>query len=265
MRFSIVTPVMNGMPWLQDCVDSVHSQMADVDLEHLVLDAGSTDGSRDWLLDHSDYGFKAILEPDEGQTDALIRGFERATGDVFGWLNADDTLEPGALATVQDAFEANREAVMVTGACLVTDAARRVIGALETPPDPTLRGLLWYPPNLAQPATFFRADAYRRAGGLDRRFDLAMDVDLWLRLAANGIICVLPNKVLARYMVHPAAKSVARSAAAAREDLRAKRRHGSALQSPAVLRLIRIGYLRPVLRRPKRALVRLALLLVGRR
>jgi len=251
------------MPWLPECVASVQAQRSDVEVEHLILDGGSTDGSREWLEAHRDQGDRVVLEPDEGQTAAMIRGFDMATGEILGWLNSDDTFEPGALAKVHAAFEANAAAVMVTGACILVDPNGYVVGAIPTPPEPTLRGLLRHPANPAQPATLFRAEAYRKAGGLDRHFDLAMDVDLWLRLAETGPLCALPEQVLARFRVHPNAKSVAGAAAASREDLRARRRHGTSLRSPAGLALIKAGYLRPVLRPPKRALGWLALRLVG--
>ena len=121
MRFSIVTPVFNGMPWLEEAVASIEDQRVHVDVEHLVLDGGSTDGTREWLRARTDANRRDVFERDTGQTDALIRGFELATGDVFGWLNADDLLEPGALAIVARAFEEHPTAVLVSGASHVID------------------------------------------------------------------------------------------------------------------------------------------------
>jgi GT2 family glycosyltransferase len=249
MRFTIVTPVFNGMPWLPDAVASVAAQRRDVDVEHLILDGGSTDGSREWLLAHDGLGFGVVFAPDNGQTDALVKGFERASGDVLGWLNSDDLLEPGALAWVRDAFQEVPRAAIVAGGCLLIDPQSRVIGSIPVPPVSTFAELLRFPTNLPQPATFFRADAYRRVGGLDRRYDLAMDVDLWLRLAQHGGIVVLPEQTLARFRIHPAAKSVAGAVAAVREDFVARRRQGMPLWSAAGRHLLIHGYLRPLLRR----------------
>lgn len=245
MRFTIVTPVLNGMPWLPEAIRSVARQRDGVDVEHLVLDGGSTDGSREWLAAHKDLGYDLRVEPDGGQTDALQRGFQRAKGELLGWLNADDVLEPGALAIVEAAFGASPEAAMVSGACLFIDAAGRILGAMSTPPDPTLAGLVRVRINPPQPSTFFSAIAYERAGGLDRSFDLAMDVDLWLRLAREGRYVVLPDQVLARYRVHPTAKSERAATASAREDLRARRLAGMHLRSPAGIALLRAGYVDP--------------------
>ena len=231
MRISIVTPVLNGMPWLPDAVESVARQRSDV--EHLIRDGGSTDGSREWLTAHEDLGFRATLERDGGQTDALIAGFAAATGDLFGWLNADDLLEPDALRRVAEAFEANPDAVIVSGACLLIGPDGALLGPIPTPPRPEFDRLLRHPNNLAQPATFFRAEAYRQVGGLDRRFDLAMDVDLWFRLASTGRVVLLWDGALARVRVRPNAKGVRAAAAACREDLRIRRRYGMPWLSPA--------------------------------
>jgi glycosyltransferase involved in cell wall biosynthesis len=237
MRISIVTPVLNGMPWLPKAVESVARQRfdvdVDVDVEHLIRDGGSTDGSREWLTAHEDLGFRATFERDGGQTDALIAGFADATGDVFGWLNADDLLESGALRRVAEAFEANPDAVIVSGSCLLIDPNGAVLGPIPTPPLPEFDRLLRHPNNLAQPATFFRAEAYRQVGGLDRRFNLAMDVDLWFRLASIGRVVLLEDAVFARFRLHPNAKSVRSAAAACREDLRIRRRYGMPWLSPA--------------------------------
>lgn len=246
MKVTIVTPVYNGMPWLPECIESVARQLRDADLEHLVYDGGSTDGSVEWLKEHASLGYEAIFGPDGGQTDALAKGFDRARGEIFGWLNADDMLEPGALRRVVDVFLADPELAMVTGACIVIDSNSAITGMMAPPPDATLKGLLSLPANPPQPATFFSARAYRSGEGLDRRYDLAMDIDLWLKLARAGPIRTLPNEVLARYREHPFAKSVARSGASARQSLRIRRRHGMPLRSRATLSLVQAGFVRPV-------------------
>lgn len=263
MRISIVTPVLNGMPWLPETVDSVAAQRGDVDVEHLVRDGGSTDGSREWLASHAALGYQVALEKDSGQTDALAVGFDHATGEVFGWLNADDVLAPGALKRVAEAFAAHPEAVIVSGSCLLVGPEGAILGAIPTPPRPEFDQLLRHPTNLAQPATFFRADAYRQVGGLNRRYDLAMDVDLWFRLASVGPVVLLRDVVLAQFRLHPNAKSVVAAAAASREDLSIRRRHGMPLSSPAGRALVRHGLLDPVLGWPKRTAKRI--LRAGRR
>lgn len=252
MRISIVTPVLNGMPWLPEAVASVAAQDGSVDVEHLIFDAGSTDGSRAWLDDHRDLGFVTTYEADRGQTDALVKGFNRATGDVLGWLNADDLLEPSALETVSRTFELMPQSVIVSGRCLQIDAAGTVIGVIDPPPAAGFRDLLHHPTNMAQPATFFRADVYRAIGGLNRAYDLAMDVDLWFRLARRGPVALLPSETLARFRLHPGAKSVANLEGAIREDLAIRLKQGASWRSPAVRVLMTGGWIAPARRRLRR-------------
>lgn len=259
MRFSIVTPVLNGMPWLPECVESVAAQRPTVDVEHIILDAGSTDGSREWLVEHrQEHGYVLLLEPDEGQTDALIKGFLRARGEVFSWLNADDTLETGALSHVEKAFDATPDAVLVSGCCINFDANGDFTHMMVPPQADSYDGLRLHVGNPAQPATFFKADAYRAVGGLNARYDLAMDVDLWLNLARIGGFIYLRRVVLARFRVHPNAKSVVDLTGAIRQDFAIRRRHGLPIRSPAGLWFLRQGFVhawfRPLTSSVKRAL-----------
>lgn len=245
--FSIVTPVFNGMPWLPEAIESVLSQV-DARVELIVTDGGSTDGSREWLVSNVKDVARLVFEPDRGQTDALIRGLSQASGAFLGWLNADDWLEPAALARVAAAFDGAPDASIVSGCCLQIDESGAFIGLIPTPPSATLKGLLAHPNNLAQPATFFRAEAYRRVGGLDPNLDLAMDVDLWMKLAGVGRVVVLPDEILARFRIHRGAKSVTRATAAVREDLRVRRRHGMPVATRAWWVLFKRAYLRPLKR-----------------
>ena len=96
LKISIVTLSFNQRAYLQEAIDSVLSQ-GYLDLEYIVVDPGSTDGSRDLIKSYGDRIAHCIFEPDRGAADGLNKGFERATGDVFGFLNADDLLFPGAL------------------------------------------------------------------------------------------------------------------------------------------------------------------------
>jgi glycosyltransferase involved in cell wall biosynthesis len=224
-RFSVITPVFNGMPWLPQAITSVDRQRADVELEHLILDAGSTDGSREHLKAHAPHAV-VVMEPDRGQTDALIKGFARARGDILCWLNADDLLEDGALRRVSEAFDRHPAASTVSGACLLIREDGSVLGALPTLRKASHQDLLNTVVNLGQPATFFTRRAYEGCGGMDPRMDLTMDVDLWFRLVKQGEVVMLPDQLLARFRIHPGARSVKACRAAAREDLTIRLREG---------------------------------------
>ena len=101
MRFSIITPSFRNSEWLKLCVASVADQQ--VDLEHIVQDAGSDDGTLDWLL--TDSRVKAFVEKDSGMYDGINRGLRKATGEIVAYLNCDEQYLPGALSAVKEMFE----------------------------------------------------------------------------------------------------------------------------------------------------------------
>ncbi len=243
MKFTIVTPVLNGMPWLPQCVESVATQGGDgVQVEHIVWDGGSTDGSREWLRAHAGHA-RLVFEPDSGLTDALRRAFELGTGDALGWLNSDDLLEEHALRTAARCFSQHPEATALTGACLIIRPDGSVGGAFPTLPVVTHNILLNSTIKLAQPATFFRRSAYLQVGGLDPRWRLAMDLDLFLRLLQVGPCVSLPTSVLARFRVHAAALSQVYLQRAVREELAIKRAQGMRLITDTHRILLQRAYL----------------------
>src|SRR4051812_2731181 len=103
-RISLVTPSFNQASYLGQAIDSVVSQRYP-DLEYQVLDGGSTDGSREVIEKHAQALSFWRSSADGGQSAALREGFERATGEIVGWLNSDDYLEPGALQAVGEEFQ----------------------------------------------------------------------------------------------------------------------------------------------------------------
>jgi glycosyltransferase involved in cell wall biosynthesis len=252
VRFTLVTPVLNGMPYVPACIESIDAQRGDgIDLEHIVCDPGSTDGTREWLRAHAKHA-ELVFAPDEGQVDALERMFARARGDVLGWLNGDDILEPHALLRTQRAFEASaregRPAVAVTGACLLTDPDNTPVTVVAPPRGDVEPGaLLLRLRNLMQASTFFTRDAFRAVGGFDHSLDLAFDADLFRRLAQHGRVLSLPTEVLSRFRLHPGSKTERNHADSARQDLRSRRKLGLPLASYAALTLAKRGYLYPLL------------------
>lgn len=256
MLVTIAMPVLNGMPWLPEAVASVQRQAGPVEL--IVCDGGSTDGSREWLREHAGKETQLVFEPDGGQSEAIARGLERARGEILGWLNADDLLCAGALQTVRSAFEAHPGAAIVSGGCELIDERGAVIGRIPLPPDGTRRGLLSHPTNLPQPATLFRASAYRVSGGLDLGLHYAMDVDLWLKLTRHGDAVLLPDEVLARFRIHAAAKTSRAAVAMLREDLRVRLLHGLPPGSRTAWSLGHAAYVGPLKGWGKRAIRRLA-------
>lgn len=124
MKFSIVTPSFRNSEWLRLCIASVADQQG-VELEHIVQDSCSDDGTGDWLP--HDKRVKAFIEKDAGMYDAVNRGYRRATGDILAYLNCDEQYLPGALATVKNFFEANPNAEVLLAGTIVTDGEGKYI------------------------------------------------------------------------------------------------------------------------------------------
>ncbi len=118
LKFSIVTPSFRNSAWLKLCIASVADQQG-VELEHLVQDSCSDDGTQDWLP--RDPRVKAFIEKDAGMYDAVNRGYRRATGDILAYLNCDEQYLPGALAAVEDFFRRHPEVEVLLAGSIVTD------------------------------------------------------------------------------------------------------------------------------------------------
>jgi glycosyltransferase involved in cell wall biosynthesis len=152
-----------------------------------VIDGGSSDESVEVIRSHESRIAHWVSEPDRGQTDALIKGFSRSTGQLQGWLCSDDLLLPGALEKVAQFFEDHPDVDAAYGDSLWIDAE----GSYLRPKKEIgfNRFVLMFDHNyISQPSMFWRRDLYERVGGLDPRFNLAMDNDLWERFSRAGKI-----------------------------------------------------------------------------
>lgn len=181
---SVVTACLNSAATIEATIDSVRSQ-GYPNVEHIVVDGGSTDGTVE-ILARSE-GLRYVSEPDGGRVDAVNKGVAMATGDVLGWLNADDRYHPGALAAVGEAFAGHPEARWVTGYCDIVDDEGEEIRHLVTAYKNWLLRRWSFPLYLTQnfvsdPATFVRRDALAEAGPLDSRYAVSHDYDFWLRV-----------------------------------------------------------------------------------
>jgi len=118
LKFSIITPSFRNSNWLKLCIASVADQKG-VELEHIVQDSCSDDGTQDWLP--HDTRVKAFIEKDKGMYDAVNRGYRRATGDILAYLNCDEQYLPGGLAAVEDFFQEHHEVEVLLAGTIVTD------------------------------------------------------------------------------------------------------------------------------------------------
>jgi len=208
-RISLVTPSFNQGRFLEATLRSVLEQNYP-NLEYIVVDGGSTDDSVAILGRYSDRLTWWVSEQDGGQTDAIRKGFSRATGEILNWLNSDDLLRSGALRAVAEAYSATG-AEMIVGRddMFRTDPdvpVARFVPSGYAFPD-CLRfwdGSFRY----HQPPTFFTRGLYRRAGGLDASLRYAMDYDLYCRMLALPETRVhYLDAVLAGFRIHSGAKT----------------------------------------------------------
>lgn len=219
MKISVVVPSFNHGPYLSRCLDSILDQKTTAELEVIVMDGGSSDESRDIIGARSARLSHWESAPDGGQADALIRGFEKSTGDVMGWLNSDDMLRPGALELVRAFFEESVDVDVVYGDMETMDASGKSIALhREIDFDPDI--LLWTYDYIPQPSTFWRRRIWERAGGLRTEFQCALDYDLWMRFVALGARFQHVPHALSRFRVYPEQKNQRLRATSNAEDRR---------------------------------------------
>lgn len=202
---SIVTPSFNQAAFIEETIQSVLSQDYP-HLEYLIVDGGSTDGSLEILQRYAKRLAWWVSEPDQGQTDAINKGFARARGEVLAWLNSDDTYLPHAISHAVAALQRDPDTGLVYGDANLIDEEGQVIGkfpARQTDYRRLREGYVHIP----QQAAFFRADLWKKVGPLDPSFFFAMDYDLWVRLARHSRLLYLPE-VWANFRLHSSGKSV---------------------------------------------------------
>lgn len=204
-RVSIVTPTFNQARFLSLALDSVAVQ-AQTGCEHLVVDGGSTDGSPDIVERNASRLAWWVSEPDAGQASALNKGFNRASGDVLGYLNGDDCLLPGCIAEVSRYFSEHPDVDVVYGNRVLIDEEDRLIGRWVMPAHQ--RGAFAWIDFIPQETMFWRRRVWERIGGrFDESLHYALDWALIGRFAAAGAVVARIPHFLAAFRVHAAQKS----------------------------------------------------------
>jgi len=217
-RMSIVTPSYNQAAFLEETILSVFAQDYP-DLEYLVLDGGSDDGSIDIIKSHEERISFWVSEPDRGQSHAINKGFRMATGEILGWLNSDDTYLPGCLRAVGEFFAANTEVKVAYGNFVYVDEEGRTLRQRHLPRRLSYTKLLFHD-YLGQPAVFFRKEVLDRVGYLDECLRYSMDWDLFLRMRWQYDMAHI-NRNLATYRLHTKSKTSKEGDATYSEHLRA--------------------------------------------
>jgi glycosyltransferase involved in cell wall biosynthesis len=204
-RITVVTPSYNQGRYIAETIESVAGQ-GYPNLEHIVIDGGSRDGTLDVLTRYPH--LRVVSEPDRGQADAINKGFAIAGGDIWCFLNSDDTLLPGALERVAREIDPARGRHVVMGRCRFIGGDGRDTG-IEHPSafESYWRVLaVWKGYTIPQPAVFWTPEVWRTCGPMDLALKYHLDYDLFCRVARRYRFHVI-DQVLATYRLHAESKT----------------------------------------------------------
>ncbi|MGA7627340.1 MAG: glycosyltransferase family 2 protein [Methanoregula sp.] len=202
---SIITPSFNKGSYIEETILSIRNQTYK-NIEHIIIDGGSTDETLA-ILKRYDGQIFWISEPDQGQSDAINKGWKMAHGDIIAYLNADDTYTKDAVRIAVEYFNKHPDVGMVYGDGILTDEKGTFLRALHAG-EFSLRDLIYCRNNILQPAVFLRRSLYEKIGGIDENLHLAMDLDYWIRAGLLFKIKYIPH-TLATAKIYHDAKSVA--------------------------------------------------------
>lgn len=211
-RISIVTPSFNQGPYLEETIDSIHGQ-GYPNLEHIVIDGGSSDESVRIIERHAPRLAYWVSEKDRGQADALNKGFARATGDIFGFINSDDLLEPGTLARLAELFGGGARWVAGAIRCFGAGRADEVMHVRRFDESAAGARAQWLGRSVVwQQGSFWAGDLTRQLGGFRTDLHYVFDWEFWLRLRLRGgVTPVVVDEVLGAFRLHEDSKTMSRS------------------------------------------------------
>lgn len=226
---SVITPSFEQAEFLEDNLQSVMNQSGAA-VEHVVVDGGSTDGTVALLEAYEDrYDLRWVSEPDDGQSDAINKGIEMATGDWICWVNSDDYLLPGAIETLAGAIEGRPEADVVYGDYIFVDAEGNEVGRkYSTPPSRFVHK--HYYQFTGNHSMAIRRDTIRSLGGVDESLEYVMDTAFLWQLLVADLEFVRVRSFIGARRLHDAAKTTGTPPPERRAEIRElKTRYGLSL------------------------------------
>jgi|YelNatPaOPRAMG01_1025707.scaffolds.fasta_scaffold03368_7 glycosyltransferase involved in cell wall biosynthesis len=217
-RITIITPSFNQGEFLEDTILSILNQKYP-NLEYFVVDGGSTDNTLDIIKKYEDSIDWWVSEPDRGQSHAINKGLERATGDLINWINSDDLLFPDALQHMALGFINNPEADLFIGETARIDLKGH-IRSISAPPSILSFSSKYYILPIGQQSTFFTAKVVKKVNKIREDLHMLMDYDFYYRILSLNVKYKIINQLIGAIREHPLAKGYFRKDLCAEESAR---------------------------------------------
>ena len=226
-RITVVTPTFNQGGFIEKTIDSVLSQ-GYPDLEFIIIDGGSTDRTLEVIKRHERHLAFWVSEPDRGQSHAINKGLARATGHYLTWLNSDDRYAAGALERFASAAREHPGAGLIVGGGRIVDVTGKVLDDKAPPAPITVETLYdWFEGGwFCQASCVFSREAWLACGPIEEQEHMAMDLDLWLKIARAGHSMVSFAELQSEVLSHPDAKTTAFESLSRAEGLFIIAKHG---------------------------------------
>jgi glycosyltransferase involved in cell wall biosynthesis len=223
-KISIVTPSFNQGQFLEETILSVLNQNYQ-NLEYIIIDGSSSDNSVEIIRRYENRLAFWVSEPDEGQTDAINKGLQRATGEIVTYMNSDDVYLPGALIAIGRYFAEHSECRWLCGTSLTFGLPDESPGFMDVPPLDNIAARLLVNTFLPTPSMFWRRDAFEQFGLFEQDMHYCFDLEHWMRMLVGGVVYHRFDRPLSAFRLHPASKTVSTRDGFVKEERRIREKY----------------------------------------
>jgi glycosyltransferase involved in cell wall biosynthesis len=231
---TIITPTFNQGQFIEATIKSVLAQTYQ-HIEYVVIDAMSTDATAEILAKYAEKISRVIREPDEGQSDAIVKGFKMAQGDLVGWINSDDLLYPDCVEKIVAAYQKTPQAILFYNSQIDIISEDGSFNRLVDVPIVNGDRLLRQSTTLVQPGSFYKNAALAKVGYFNKALRFSMDLDLWLRLLKVGDCVNIASTPIAGYREWGGTKTSTGDAKLLRERKKLLISHGAQVTDKTVV------------------------------